>query len=63
MSEVISVTPELNKPQTLAEAYAEPDNFLEIDVCNPLMETQGSKKFTTYEVKLKVSSAGFCYYY
>eukprot|EP01147_Barroeca_monosierra_P008470 gene8470-944_t len=55
MSEVISVTPELNKPQTLAEAYAEPDNFLEIDVCNPLMETQGSKKFTTYEVKLKTN--------
>lgn len=55
MSEVISVTPEVDRPQTIEEAYARPDNFLEIDVSDPKTETEGSKKYTTYEVNLRVS--------
>lgn len=42
------------KKQTLDDAYAVPANFLEIDVLNP-MTTMGSKKrYTDYEVKMKV---------
>ncbi|EGD72993.1 sorting nexin-12 [Salpingoeca rosetta] len=55
MSEVITGTPAVDRPQTLAEAYAEPDNFLEIDVCDPKTEMEGTKKFTTYEVRVRTN--------
>lgn len=48
-------THRLNAPkQTLEDAYAEPDNFLEIDVVNPETHDLGKKRFTDYEVKMKV---------
>lgn len=45
------------KPQTLNDAYGPPSNFLEIDVSNPETIGVGRGKFTTYEVKLKVSQS------
>ncbi|KAK2728113.1 hypothetical protein QYM36_008558 [Artemia franciscana] len=46
------------KRQTLDDAYAEPSNFLEIDLSNPVTHpaTAGKKKFTDYEVRTKESS-------
>ena len=43
------------KKQTLDDAYAAPANFLEIDVLNP--ETHGidKKRYTDYEVRMRVS--------
>lgn len=43
------------KPQNLNDAYGPPSNFLEIDVCNPETIGVGRNRYTTYEVKLKVS--------
>lgn len=43
------------KPQNLNDAYGPPSNFLEIDVCNPETVGVGRNRYTTYEVKLKVS--------
>ena len=48
------------KKQTLDDAYAPPANFLEIDVVNPETHGVGKKKYTDYEVRMRVScpSAG-----
>ena len=43
------------KDQTLQEAYDVPANFLEIDVCNPETHGIANKRYTDYEVRLKVS--------
>ncbi len=43
------------KPQTLREAYDPPANVLEVDVCNPETHGLAGKRYTDYEVKLKVS--------
>lgn len=43
------------KKQTLDDAYAMPANFLEIDVINPTTHIVGKKRFTDYEVRMKVS--------
>lgn len=44
------------KKQTLDDAYAVPANFLEIDVVNPQTSmTAGKKRYTDYEVKMRVS--------
>ena len=45
------------KKQTLDDSYAVPANFLEIDVVNPTtsMLTAGKKRYTEYEIKVKVS--------
>lgn len=38
------------------DAYAVPANFLEIDVVNPMTTiTAGKKRFTDYEVRMRVS--------
>lgn len=43
------------KKQTLDDAYAAPANFLEIDVVNPMTTlTAGKKRYTDYEVRMKV---------
>eukprot|EP00055_Hartaetosiga_balthica_P014719 m.82629 g.82629 ORF g.82629 m.82629 type:complete len:162 (+) comp8671_c0_seq1:29-514(+) len=55
MSEVITHNAPEAKQQSLAEAYAEPDNFLEIDVCNPETQGFGGKKYTTFEVKVRTN--------
>ena len=41
--------------QTLEEAYGEPANFLEIDVCNPQTHGFGRSRYTDYEVHTRVS--------
>lgn len=45
----------ITKKQTLDDAYAAPANFLEIDVINPLTHGVGKKRYTDYEVRMKVS--------
>lgn len=42
------------KQQTLADAYAIPANFLEIDVCDAQTHGIANKRYTDYEVRLKV---------
>jgi len=57
MAEAIADTRRLyTKPQNLNDAYGPPSNFLEIDVSNPETVGVGRNRFTTYEIRLKVSS-------
>jgi len=43
------------KKQTLDDAYAAPANFLEIDVVNPITHGVGKKRYSDYEVRMKVN--------
>lgn len=45
-----------SKRQTLDDAYAAPANFLEIDVINAETHGVGKKRYTDYEVRLRVRS-------
>ena len=42
------------KKQSIKDAYEVPDNFLEIDVCNPQTHGVGNKRYTDYEVRMRV---------
>ena len=42
------------KKQTLDDAYAPPANFLEIDVLNPETHGVGKKRYTDYEIRMRV---------
>ena len=54
----VDATRRLNvKKQTLDDAYAAPANFLEIDVINPITHGLGKKRYTDYEVRMRVSVA------
>lgn len=56
MDDTIADTRRLfTKPQNLNDAYGPPSNFLEIDVGNPETIGVGRGRYTTYEVRLKVS--------
>lgn len=56
MADTIADTRRLfSKPQNLNDAYGPPSNFLEIDVSNPETIGVGRTRYTTYEVRLKVS--------
>lgn len=44
----------VSKKQTLDDAYAAPANFLEIDVSNPITHGVARKRYTDYEVRMKV---------
>ncbi|XP_043541698.1 sorting nexin-12-like [Chiloscyllium plagiosum] len=44
-----------SKPQDLNDAYGPPSNFLEIDIFNPQTVGVGRSKYTTYEVRMRVS--------
>ncbi len=44
-----------SKKQSIKDAYEVPDNFLEIDVCNPQTHGVGKKRYSDYEVRMKVS--------
>ena len=44
------------KKQTPDVAYAPPENYLEIDVINPITHGIGNQRYTDYEVRMKVSS-------
>lgn len=51
----VEATRRLNvKKQTLDDAYAAPANFLEIDVINPITHGVGKKRYTDYEVRMRV---------
>ena len=43
------------RKQTLDDAYAPPANFLEIDLVNPETHGIGNKRYTDYELKMRVS--------
>ncbi|XP_063843490.1 sorting nexin-12-like isoform X2 [Scylla paramamosain] len=44
----------VSKKQTLDDAYAAPANFLEIDVVNPITHGVGNKRYTDYEVRMRI---------
>ena len=44
------------RPQTIREAYEPPANVLEVDVINPQTHGLAGKRFTDYEVRLKVKN-------
>ena len=48
-----------SKKQTLDDAYAAPANFLEIDVINPITHGIGNKRYTDYEVRMKVNRLNY----
>lgn len=39
----------------LNEYYSAPENILNISVCNPCTQTDGSEKYTDYEIICKVT--------
>ncbi|XP_065057362.1 sorting nexin-12-like [Rhopilema esculentum] len=43
------------KKQSIKDAYEVPDNFLEIDVCNPQTHGVGKKRYTDYEVRMRTN--------
>lgn len=56
MSQVPNTTARVQiKPQTLREAYDPPANVLEIDIVNPETHGVGNKRYTDYEVRMRVS--------
>jgi hypothetical protein len=56
----VDATRRLNvKKQTLDDAYAAPANFLEIDVINPITHGVGKKRYTDYEVRMRVRAASY----
>ena len=48
------------KKQTLDDAYAAPANFLEIDVINPITHGMAKKRYTDYEVRMRVKKSINC---
>lgn len=60
----VDATRRLNvKKQTLDDAYAAPANFLEIDVINPITHGVGKKRYTDYEVRMRVSDRPLLFYF
>jgi sorting nexin-3/12 len=43
------------RPQTIREAYDPPANVLEVDVVNAETHGLGAKRYTDYEVRLRVN--------
>ncbi|KAF9357789.1 MAG: PX-domain-containing protein [Benniella sp.] len=48
-----------SKPQTLADIYSEPENFLEIEVRNPQTHGVARKMFTDYEIVCRTNIPAF----
>ena len=46
------------KKQTLEDAYSPPANFLEIDVTDPQTHGIAKKRYTDYEVRIRVRNLG-----
>ncbi|CAO3614778.1 unnamed protein product [Cunninghamella echinulata] len=46
----------ITREQTIEERYGIPENFLEIEVKNPLTHGFGRKMFTDYEIVCKIKS-------
>ena len=57
---IMNYTLHFSKKQTLDDAYAAPANFLEIDVINPITHGVAGKRYTDYEVRLKVKIYTYC---
>ena len=47
-----------SKKQTLNEAYAEPDDILEIEITNAETHGFGKQRYTDYQVKTTVGTTG-----
>ena len=47
------------KKQTLEDAYSPPANFLEIDVTDPQTHGIAKKRYTDYEVRIRVRLHNF----
>lgn len=47
------------RPQTAEEMYGAPENFLEIEVCNPITHSSGRSKYTTYDIHLATNIPAF----
>lgn len=63
MVDTAEATRRLNvKKQTLDDAYAAPANFLEIDILNPITHGVAKKRYTDYEVRMRVSTIHFRVY-
>lgn len=41
-------------PQTDDDRYGLPENFLEIEVCNPVVMGEGRKRYVSYEIIVRV---------
>eukprot|EP00123_Amoebidium_parasiticum_P017299 comp23794_c1_seq1/m.41306 comp23794_c1_seq1/g.41306 ORF comp23794_c1_seq1/g.41306 comp23794_c1_seq1/m.41306 type:complete len:161 (-) comp23794_c1_seq1:82-564(-) len=41
--------------QSIEDSYAEPANFLEIDVVNPITHGEGRNRYTDYEVRFRTN--------
>ena len=44
------------KKQRLEDAYLSPDNFFEINVCDPEIHGLARNRYTNYEIRMKVLS-------
>ena len=44
------------KEQSVDERYGLPENFLEVEVINPITLGEGRKRFTTFEIRVTVST-------
>eukprot|EP00128_Syssomonas_multiformis_P005956 Colp12_sorted_trinity150504_noHs@4223 len=44
-----------SKPQSLQDAYGEPDNFLEIEVSDPQTHGVGRNRYTDYKITMKTN--------
>jgi len=42
------------RPQNLDERYGTPENFLEIEVCNPVVHGEGRARYVDYEIRMVV---------
>lgn len=51
------------RKQDLEDAYAPPTNFLELDVLNPDTHGVGNKRYTDYELRMRVTltTLSLCY--
>lgn len=47
------------RPQTAEEMYGAPENFLEIEVTNPITHSSGRSKYTTYDIHLSTNIPAF----
>ncbi|RLV93937.1 Sorting nexin-3 [Spathaspora sp. JA1] len=59
ISDVINTSPPKRQTQTFNEIYGEPENFLEIEVRNPITHGYGSNLFTDYEIICRTNIPAF----
>jgi len=47
------------RTQSFEELYGPPENFLEIEVCNPMTHGMGRGMYTTYEIRMSTNIPAF----